>query len=448
MRRFYVLLKKELKELITPQMLVPFVIVIAMFFALGQMLKTAEDGGADGEGGFPVIVIDADRTPSSRVVIDALDLAGFDVRQRGGDARDGDARDATKLGEDLALSLSRSEGNIVAAIPSGFEKRLADGEQATIETWAVVRTFSYLGSKDVGLLGAALAGVNQAIATRLAEEAAPSVPTVMLQQPVEVVEHVVVGDTQARTSVASVMGFVGQQTTFIPIVLFVVIIFAAQMIAVAVATEKENKTLETLLSYPISRASLVTAKMVAAGLVALLSAGAYMLGMRSYMSGIESGLGGTGTAAVNAAAASEAVMRELGLTFGGLDYVMLGLTMFAGILVALSMAIILGGFAESVKSVQAMLTPLMVMLLVPYFLTLFLDVNQLSPMLRFVVMAIPFTYPFIAGPNLFLGNYGAVWFGIAYQTLWFVVLVAIAARIFSSDRILTMKLSLGRKRSR
>ena len=59
-------------------------------------------------------------------------------------------------------------------------------------------------------------------------------------------------------------------------------------------------------------------------------------------------------------------------------------------------------------------------------------------------MAIPFTYPFLAGPNLFLGNEAAVWFGIAYQTLWFGVLVAIAARIFSSDRILTMKLSWGK----
>ena len=71
------------------------------------------------------------------------------------------------------------------------------------------------------------------------------------------------------------------------------------------------------------------------------------------------------------------------------------------------------------KSVQAMLTPLMVLLLIPYFLTLFLDLSQVPTALRWIVMAIPFTYPFLAGPNLFLGNYGAVWFGIAYQLLWF-----------------------------
>jgi ABC-2 type transport system permease protein len=433
MRRFFVLLKKELRELITAQMLVPFVIVIVMFFGLGQMLGAANDSTKDG---FPVVVYDQDSSTASGLVVKALNASGFKVTLASGSTADADKR---------ARSLAQGEGNIVVAIPVGFERGLADGKRQEVQTWAVVRSFSFMGSQDVSSLNSALAAVNQAIAGQVAVEAAPSVSPEMLQQPVKVVEHVVVGSKQAASSVDTVMGFVAQQTTFIPIVLFIVIIFAAQMIATAIATEKENKTLETLLSYPISRASLVTAKMVAAGLVALASAGVYMAGMRSYMTGIEKGLAGEGASA-RAAAASEAVMRQLGLTFGPTDYVMLGLSLFAGILVALSMAIILGAFAESVKSVQALLTPLMVLLLIPYFLTLFLDIDQLPTVLRWVVMAIPFTYPFLAGPNLFLGNEAAVWFGIAYQLVWFGALVAVAARIFSSDRILTMKLSLGRKK--
>jgi ABC-2 type transport system permease protein len=139
-------------------------------------------------------------------------------------------------------------------------------------------------------------------------------------------------------------------------------------------------------------------------------------------------------------------MEQLGLAFGPLDYALLGLTLFAGILLALSIAIILGAFAENVKSVQSLLTPLMVLLLIPYFLTLFLDLSVLPSAVRIAVMAIPFTYPFITGPALFLGNYGLVWFGILYQLLWFAVFVVIAARVFSSDRILTMKLNWGRRK--
>jgi ABC-2 type transport system permease protein len=185
--------------------------------------------------------------------------------------------------------------------------------------------------------------------------------------------------------------------------------------------------------------------MLAAGLVALATAAVYMAGMRSYMDGVTRGFAGEGASA-QAAAASRAVMEQLGLTFSANDYVMLGLSLFAAILVALSMAIILGAFAESVKAVQALLTPLMVLLLVPYFLTLFFDLSQLPTTVRWIVSAIPFTYPFLAGPGLFFDNYQAVWFGIGYQLAWFVVLAIVAARIFSSDRILTMKLSFGRKR--
>jgi ABC-2 type transport system permease protein len=441
MRRFYVLLKKELRELITPQIFAPLVVVIVLFYALGQLLGAQ---GTAAQAGFPVVVVDGDKTATSALVVTALEQNGFKV----GTSTSGTAASpsASETASQLALSLPKSDGNIVVSIPAGFESGLASNKPQQIQTWAVVRTFSFLGQRDVSALSGALTAVNQAIAAEVAKRAAPSVPLTLLQRPVQVVEHVVVGNKQAAAPVAAVMGFVSQQTTFIPIVLFIVIIFAAQMIATAIAAEKENKTLETLLSYPISRASIVTAKMMAAGLVALVSAGVYMLGMRSYMGGIERSLGGGGQAAANAAAASEATMRALGLTFGVGDYALLGLSLFAGILVALSIAIILGAFAESVKAVQALLTPLMILLLVPYFLTLFVDLATLPTAIRYIVMAIPFTYPFMAGPNLFLGNFGQVWFGIGYELLWFAVFVFFAARIFSSDRILTMKLNLSRKR--
>jgi ABC-2 type transport system permease protein len=45
-----------------------------------------------------------------------------------------------------------------------------------------------------------------------------------------------------------------------------------------------------------------------------------------------------------------------------------------------------------------------------------------------------------------LGNYAAVLYGILYMAVVFLVLVVIAARIFSTDRVLTMKLRWGKKK--
>lgn len=434
MRRFMVLLKKELRELLTKQILLPFIVVIVMFVALGQTLSSI--GGAE-QGEFPLLVVDSDQTELSRFMISVFEDSGFEAM----------IVDSIPEGENTQRALENAEANVMVEIPEGFSAAMDRGEPLPVVTRTSLRTFSFVGNNDIMAFGGALEAVNSAIAVRAVAEAAPQVPARVVQRPVLADEYVLVGDREARTPAAAVMGFVAQQTTFIPIVLFIVIMFASQMIATAVATEKENKTLETLLSYPVSRTSIVASKMVAAGLIALLSAGAYMIGMQQYMRGIEAGLGGAEATGMGAVAGeSRAAMEQLGLTFGAGDYALLGLTLFAGILVALSIAIILGGFAESVKSVQALLTPLMVLLLIPYFLTLFLDLSMLPDAARIAVMAIPFTYPFITGPNLFLGNVGIVWFGIAYQLVWFAVFVAIAARVFSSDRILTMKLSLGKKR--
>lgn len=431
MRRFLVLLKKELRELITLQALLPFVVVIVMFVALGQMLSTVT---AEQPDTFPVAIADRDGGPIAEVVVTTLEQAGFVPTMV----------DGTVTGENVRALLDEAGANIIVDIPDGFSAAITAGEPQQLAVWTEIRSFSFVGNADIAALEGAIAAVNASVASAVAAQAAPGVPLQMLQTPVVPTEHVVIGDRSAEVPVLAVMAFVGQQTTLIPIVLFLVIIFASQMVATTIATEKENKTLETLLSYPVTRAAIVTSKMVAAALIALLSAGAYMLGMQQYMRGIETGLGAS--TGMPAAEASEAAMEALGLTFGPSDYALLGLTLFAGILVALSIAIILGAFAENVKSVQALLTPLMVFMLIPYFLTLFLDLSVLPDAVRIAVMAIPFTYPFITGPALFLGDYGTVWFGIAYQLVWFAVFVTIAARVFSSDRILTMKLSFGKKR--
>ncbi|MDY0340776.1 MAG: ABC transporter permease [Coriobacteriia bacterium] len=432
MRRFLILLKKELSELLTLQTLLPFVVVVLMFAGLGQTLSSVS---AEVETNINVVVADHDGGAFSGAVMAALEQAGLEP-----------VVTTTVIDDSSAARvLEDADATIALEIPAGFSAALAAGEQQQVESWARIRHFSFVGNEEIEALEGALELVNSTVAAAIATEAAPDVPAAPLQRPVIRSEHVMVGDKTAEAPAMAVMSFVSQQTMFIPIVLFLVIVFAAQMIATAVATEKENKTLETLLSYPVSRTSIVTSKMVAAGLIALLAAGAYMFGMSKYMSGIKTGLGG-GVESEAALQASEAAMRQLGLTFSTSDYLLLGLTLFASILTALAIAIILGAFAENVKAVGTLIMPLMVLLLIPYFLTLFLDLSVLPDAARYAVLAIPFTYPFITGPNLFLGNYGIVWWGIGYQLVWFAVFVTIAARVFSSDRILTMKLSLGRKK--
>ncbi|MBN2405534.1 MAG: ABC transporter permease [Coriobacteriia bacterium] len=428
MRKFAVLLRKELKELATPQMLLPFVVTVLMFAFIGNVMGTQ---GAEDAANRSVIILDLDQSSASELVVDTIAQAGFapDIRAQ---------VEVEQVVDELKSKESASR--LLVVIPEGFGERLSEVQRPQIVTYSALRNLSATGSQDVSALQQAIAGVSEAVSAQMLAERVGGADLEALKSPLVVEEHVIVGDKEAVASPDMIGGFISQQTMFIPIVLFLVTIFAAQMVATTIANEKENKTLETLLATPISRGGLVASKMIAAATVALLSAGAYMLGMSYYMKGLQASLGGMELGGGSGA------LAELGLSLGVGDYVLLGITMFFAILVAISIALILGAFAENVRAVQSLLTPLIMMLMLPYLLVLLLDIEAVSPVLRVLVYAIPFSHPFMAGPNLFLGNYGMVWAGIAYEALWFVAFLVLAARIFSSDRILTMKLDLGKKR--
>jgi len=339
---------------------------------------------------------------------------------------------------DNALNQAR-EGNKIAllVIPADFENKLLAPDQKSIEVYTIIRGFSITSGQKYNAVVSAVELMNRGISNILLAKNLPTVNPDLIKSPVRVNDFLVVGGKKANINPALVMGFVTQQTMFIPIILFFVIVFASQMIATAIATEKENKTLETLLTTPVDRRLIVISKMTAAGIVALLASLIYLYGFRSYMQGI------TGGQVISAVV--EAI-KALGLTFTPLGYVLLGISLFVGILAALSIALILGAFAEDIKSVAGLTAPLMVLVAIPYFLTLFLDVNSLSPILRYITYAIPFSHIFLAAPNIFLGNYLAVVWGILYQLVFFLVFAMLAAKIFSTDLIMTLKLNFGKKK--
>lgn len=430
MRKFFILVSKEIRELLTIQVLLPLIITILIFVFIGQVIGQEAEKAEELK---TLSVIDKDKSELSKNFVSALEDSGYRVSVY---------RDKTK--EQVIKKVRKEKENFLLIIPEGFEKSIYKGNTQSVEVYTVIRNFSFMGAREAGGLKAAVFSVSDALSRQLISSTNPPISVEVLKNPIKIEDHVIVGEKRAKAAPSEVLGFVTLQTTFIPIILTVVIIFASQMVATAIATEKENKTLETLLSLPVSRKSLAVAKMVAAGLVALLAALVYIFGFRYYMEGIT----GQQIGNLQNGAASSRAIQALGLNLTVPDYLLLGLSLFFGILCALAISLILGAFAENVKNVQALMTPLMIFILIPYFLVMFLDISTISEPLRWLVLAIPFSHPFLAAPNLFLGNYYQVIYGVLYQLAVFSVFVLIAGKIFSSDKILTMKLKLGKNRKK
>ena len=164
---------------------------------------------------------------------------------------------------------------------------MARFEPKEIDTYTFLRSFSIGGLRKSEILKAVIAATNNYLSERASSrKKVPDVPPDVLKNPIKSRDFVIVNDRMAEGSASAISGFVYSQSIFVPIILMMIIMYSSQMVISAIAMEKQNKTLETLLTVPIKRTSIVTAKMLAAGLVGLLSAAIYMIGFKSYMGGM------------------------------------------------------------------------------------------------------------------------------------------------------------------
>lgn len=425
MSKFFTLLKKEVRELLTLQMILPMLIGILALAFIGNIVGTESKKSQTSQS---VAILDMDNTDTSALVNSMFSESGFQVDYNTGISA-----------EQMIKKASTERTGTVLIIPEGFEDGIKNFKQQKLLKYSVINNFSLFASAGAAAVDLTISAVNEYFSNLLMAEALPGGDPAVLKTPVVADKYVSLNDNTAHISIDEVTGFISTQTMFIPIVIFMIIMSASQMIAVTIASEKENKTLETLLSAPISRISIVTAKMTAAGLVSLIMAIAYMFGMNYYLDGLTGG-------ALSTAASSRvsSAITQLGLTLSVSDYALIGLSLFLSILIALAISLILGAFAEDVKKAQGLITPILFMIMIPYLMSMFINVDTASIGIKILMNVIPFSHTFTASQNLFLQNYNPVIYGIIYQAAVVVVLVIVAAKIFTSDKILTMKINFNK----
>ena len=426
MKKFLNLLQKEIRELITIQLFISLLFTIFLFYFIGQMLRTEVKKAMRVQ---EIAVLNLDDSAFSQDLIGALKSANFEPKVV--PERDKDKAIRWTKGTDI---------NLLLVIPEGFGPSVEKFESKEIETYSFLRTFSIVGSRSSVIINAVIRTMNQFLSNDYLKKKIPDISPEQLKNPIKSKDFVIVKDRMAEGAADKIAGFVSSQSIFVPIILMMMIIYASQMVISAIAMEKQNKTLETLLTVPISRTAIVTAKMVASAVVGLISAVIYMIGYRNSMGSFM----GDVSQAVSSGMGD--AVQKLGLAMTTKGYIILGISLFFAILVALALATILGVLAEDFRAAQSLIMPLIFLVMIPYFLSFFSDPKNLSLPMKVLLYAIPFSHPFLTTQNLLLENYRAVALGILYMFAFFIVLIIIAARIFSTDRVLTMKLRFGKKK--
>lgn len=435
--KFMNLLKKELHELINAKMIMGLVITVMLLLSVGKIMSGVVDDASSDTG--TVNISDRDDTELTHKIIDSLASSGFDVH-----LFSEDNPDRAKLLETINCDslIIIPEGFSDEALAPVFEGCLNNGRIELVTTLKSTSALASLSDKtsDAAEIISDIVQDEYLIQNDLSEGTIEKIHT-----PITVDSVTVVNGKAAYTDPNILISLVQSQSMLIPIIVFILVMFSSQMIISAISTEKIDKTLETLLSAPVSRVSVLSAKMLAAAIVAVINAAVYMIGFYGYMGSLVGGFANDAET-VGAALSINDIMKELGLKIGISGYFLIGMQMFLTIMVCLAASLILGALVNDAKSAQTMLMPIMVLAMIPYIVSMVYDVNMLSPVLKIIIYAIPFTHTFNAMNNIMFGNMNIYWFGLVYQLALFVVFMFFAVRIFTSDKIFTISLNFGQKR--
>lgn len=429
MKKFSVLLFKELRELVNLQLILPLILVVAIFIFIGSFMGDIMKETATKEA--HIAVMDKDNSDLSKSLIETLKKTGNDIY-------------TVEATEDTtaALKKAKDEGySSLIIFPKDFANKLVNDKTAQqLEVITSMKSFSLAATFDSTKKEQTVSMINDIISTSLISKNISGADPTFIKNPVVTKNVVEIAGKKADVSPDALMGLVMSQSLIIPIIMFIIIMMSSQTIATAIVNEKSDKTLETLLSTPVPRSVVLTAKMAASGLVSLVFAIVYLFGMSFYMNGL------TGGAAQNAPDAVQQAAVALGVTLSAGDYVLIGVQLFLSILIALSLSIILGSLTNDIKAIQSVIMPLMFMLLIPYMLSIFIDINTLPVIPRILLYIIPFTHSFIASSNLYLDNYLLTFIGVGYQAVFLFISITVATALFNSDKIFTLSLNFNKKR--
>jgi ABC-2 type transport system permease protein len=421
------IIKKEVLEMVRdPRLLLGMIIVPVLIFPLiGMSMSASVSSVEDSMSHIELGIVNLDGGNRSDDLISFMVAHGI--------------TDSYYSSADLDMMLGgiKYPVDLFMVIQQNFTQTIEANGSALVVLYTTLETYSISeGLKSEGI-SALVYEYRESVLNERIAQSYTGVDISEVKNPVVVSSLSVIDGEVVANSPSEITNQMMTQSIMIPMVLMILLIMAAQLAATSVAMEKEEKTLETLLTTPVPRSTILFGKIAGVVVISAIAVVAYMVGFSYYMSSmnaISSDGSGIDLAAIGLAPSPEGMVILLA-------------TLFLSLVSALSLSVLVASFTEDVRSAQSLLGVLYVPIFIPALVLMFVDISQLPGIAQGAILAIPFTYPILAAKAMYTGEYTLVLFGIVYQVIFTAVIIYVASRFFSSEKILTARLNLKRGRS-
>jgi ABC-2 type transport system permease protein len=420
------LIIKEVKDLLRdPKILIGMILFPALILPLMGAAINISTGSLmeKSSGPLTVYVLDEDRGEIPQRIIGSLRDQGVAVRLVGGPY------------EEAIREISG--GGILVVLPEGLSQRIESGNRGELLVYYGFKDFSMLESLNAQRMAGLLNGIESQLVRDIISENMPGADPDSVINPLSVNEKSVIKGVAQPISPYVLTNIVRMQGLMGPLVIMIVLILAMQVAATSIAIEKEAKTLETLLTIPVSRLNILFGKLVGSVTIALLATVANVFAFTYYIGAITS--------------QATSSIGNLDLTSVGLipppeGYFLLGLTLFGALVSALALALTLGTLSQDVRGAQSIIGVVIVPIFLPTIFLMMGDMQTLPFSIQAVLYAIPFTYPVLASQSLITGNYGPILAGLVYMAFFTLFTLYVAAKVFTTEKVMTGRISFKRRK--
>ncbi len=400
----FLFLQKELKEIFSVKIVIMVLAMAAIFVVVGNSVA-----GAKGKNdNLKPIGIVSEKNYISTLLYEAIGQR-FPVVYFGTDF------------DSCLREVERENGICVVTLPEDIETNIQKGIVTPVEFNWIAKGTGIINVMEIGKYIGVARAVEKTLSGIIIKEYTNANPIFLLKPMKQEDKVYLKEDFFPIEHISSFLEYPNLISSLLSIFVMMLVIISSSSIISSLSLEKENKTLESLLSMPVKRTTILCSKIIASTIVGIIVSGVYVVGYYFF---------------VKVFSFDNSLFKELGLIINLADFFLIGLSLLFSLLSGISLSVYLGLIAKEYQSAQTYTFPVIGLAMLAMLLTTFLDFSTLPVPLKIVVFCIPFSHPMMAEKFLRFNSPLFVILGIIYSFLFALLFFKLAIALFRSERIL------------
>lgn len=424
------LIKKEFKDLVRdPRIWLPFIISALILPFIGLVLSLGmRESVAGVTSPSNVLVSDLDSTELTDHIVRGLKASGLTSRVEVVDLAD----------REFLTSLALSQNyDVIVYFDAGLTDMISRGVRPNITVVDVIRSVSFIPSLKSTMVATA---INELLSDYIIRSYGINVTSQFIKSPANIITFTYL-HTRNQTLPGSSKVFTQLSTTsfVLPLAFMIITIGVLQMAATSTAVENEEKTLEVLLTLPVTRFKILLGKLLGSFSVALLGSLLNIAGFLLYFYIFSVGFS---TTLVRGADLTPTLlpMQPEHLLYLAVSLVLASLAMA-------TLGVTIGVLSSDVRIATTVSGPISMFVIIPSYYVMFVDVGRLNPVVKSLLYATPFTQPMIMSKELMLAQpdkLTPIW--LLTSLTFSLILIALTSKMLTFEKLIRIQRAVSRFR--